>query len=243
MDMITAYTLGKHLEYLWATTLFKIGVDVKGDKNIIDELEFILDILSDEKLSENTQFEIKRYIEKLNVSFEVNQTVKAEDANILHEHLKIWSDRIQNELKQRKIIDINTSGILNPKKLMEGANGFFCEEVWNKLSNISKSDLNDACNCLLTQSWTPAVMISLRAAEDSLRGYYKFKTGKDLDNWKQITDELHAKHIIDETILGYFNYIRKLRNTAAHPDSIFEQMEAEGVFHKVVGIINITSQN
>ena len=235
--------MGVTLEYLRMITSFKSNVYVKGERFIIDCLKWIHHDLSKNELSEVTQIEIEEFIKKLDKSYGDNQTLKDEDAVNLNDRIIIWSDRIQNELKERKMIEVFTDGILNPKQLLIGGKGFFREEVWNELSDISKNDLNDACNCLLTQSWTPAVMISLRAAEDSIRGYYKSKTGEDLNNWKKIIDELRKVPKINETVIGYFDYIRELRNTAAHPDNIFDQMEAEGVFHKVVDIINVISQN
>jgi len=88
------------------------------------------------------------------------------------------------------------------------------------------------------------VIISLRAAEDTIRSYYKSKTGKDplKLNWKSILNELSNMPKINKALIGYFDYIRDLRNTAAHPDKIFDQVEAEGVFHKVVDMIYIISQ-
>lgn len=243
MDLLTANSMGITLEYLRMITSFKFNVYVKGERFIIDCLKWILQDLSKNELSEVTQIEIEEFIKKLDESYGENQTLKDEDAVNLNDRIIIWLDRIQNELKERKIIEVFTDGILNPKQLLIGGKGFFREEVWNELSDISKNDLNDACNCLLTQSWTPAVMISLRAAEDSIRGYYKLKTGKDLNNWKKIIDELRKIPKTNETVLGYFDYIRELRNTATHPDKIFDQMEAEGVFHKVVDIINVISLN
>ena len=243
MDLLTTYSMGVTMEYLRMITSFKSNVYVKGERFIIDCLKWIHRDLLKNELSEVTQLEIEEIIKKLDESYDENQTLKDEDAIILNDRFIIWSDRIQNELNERKVIKVFTDGVLNPKQLLIGGKGFFREEMWNELSDISKNDLNDACNCILTQSWTPAVMISLRAAEDSIRGYYKLKTGKDLNNWKQIIDELRKTSTTNEIILGYFDYIRVLRNTAAHPDKIFDQMEAEGVFHKVVDIINVISQN
>jgi hypothetical protein len=84
-------------------------------------------------------------------------------------------------------------------------------------------------------------MISLRAAEDSIRKFYKFKTGNDSQNkgWGNILEELKKDKGIDKLFLGYLDYIRDIRNTAEHPDEIFGQMEAERVFHQVVNIITV----
>lgn len=142
------------------------------------------------------------------------------------------------------MIEVFTEGTLNSKKLLGGGGSFFPKDVWNMLSIIQKSDINDACNCLLTKSWTPSVMISLRAAEDSIRKFYEFKTGNDSKRkgWKNIIDELSNIASINKSLLGYLDYIREIRNTAEHPDEIFDQMEAERVFHQVVNLISVINQ-
>lgn len=133
---------------------------------------------------------------------------------------------------------------MNSEKLVKGSKEFFPGEIWNNLSSICKSDLNDACNCLLTKSWTPAVMISLRAAEDSIRRFYKFKVRKNTKRmgWKGILDELEKMNNLNKSIIGYIHYIREIRNQAEHPDQIFDQMEAERVFHQVVNVIHVINQ-
>lgn len=137
------------------------------------------------------------------------------------------------------MIEVFTEGTLNFKKLLEGGISFFPVHVWNNLSEISKSDLDDACMCLLTKSWTPAVMVSLRASEDSIRKFCVFKTGSDPQRkgWKNLLDELSSIKDINKTLLGYLDYIREIRNTAEHPDKVFDQGEAERVFHQVVDMI------
>lgn len=93
-------------------------------------------------------------------------------------------------------------------------------------------------------SWTPTVMISLRAAEDSIRRFYKFKVGKSTQRmgWKNIIDELEKINNINKSIIGYIDYIREVRNQAEHPDQVFDQMEAERVFHQVINVIHVINQ-
>lgn len=244
MDLLTAYSMGVNLEYLRMMTSFKFDVYVKGERFIIDCLKWIFHDLSKNELSEVTQIEIEEFIKKLDESYGENQTLKDEDAVNLNDRIIIWSDRIQNELKERKIIEVFTDGILNPKQLLSGGKSFFPNDVWDSLSEISMSDLNDACLCLLTQSWTPAVMISLRAAEDSIRNLYKIKTEKDVKKkgWNNIINELKEVKDINQTLLNYLDYVREIRNTAEHPDKIFDQMEAERLFHQVVDMIIVINQ-
>jgi len=244
MDLYDAYFLGENVEWLKDVINEEACVDVKGNRIIIDELEIIFNSLFVNKLSENTQYEIKRYIDKLNMTFKVQQMVKHEDVVILKERLKIWSDRISTDLNERKVIEVFTDGILNPKHLMIGGISFFREEIWNELSDISKNDLNDACHCLLTQSWTPAVMISLRAAEDSVRILYKTVTGKDVKKKSlyNIIEELKKEEQANKILLNYLDYVRSIRNRAEHPDEIFSQYEADRVFLQVVDMIIVINE-
>jgi len=221
-----------------------LNVSVKGESLILDNLGWILDYLKECNLSPITQREIGSIIKRFDESYEEKEPLNNEDAEMITEKVKLWEDRIENELIERIIIEVFTEGTLNSKKLLLGGKSFFPGDVWKTLSDISKSDLNDACNCLLTKSWTPAVMISLRASEDSIRKFYVFKTENDPQRkgWKNILDELSKIQDINKTLLGYLDYIRQIRNTAEHPDEIFDQMEAERVFHQVVNMIIVINQ-
>ena len=242
MDLQTTYFIGWKLQYINRTP--HLGTPVKGDNYIIDNLRRTLYYLKECDLSPVTQHEIEKIIKRFEESYGENEPLNTKDAEMITEKIKLWNDRISNELAERIMVEVFTDGALNFKKLLEGGGSFFPEDVWNMLSEISKSDLNDACNCLLTKSWTPAVMISLRASEDSIRNFYELKTGNDSrkKGWKNILDELNNIVDINKTLLGYLNYIRELRNTAEHPDEIFGQMEAERVFHQVVNMITVINR-
>lgn len=243
MDLRQAYFIGWRLQYIKRTPSFS-NLYVKGDKLIIDNLRWMLRDLKEVNLSPITQNEIEGMIKKFEEIYEEEKLLTPEDAEIITEKVKLWRDRIKNELAERIAVEVFTDGTLNFKKLLSGGKSFFPEVIWDTLSGISKSDLNDACNCLLTRSWTPAVMISLRASEDSIRKFYVFKTENDPQRkgWKNILDELSKIQDINKTLLGYLDYIRGIRNTAEHPDEIFDQMEAERVFHQVVNMIIVINQ-
>ena len=242
MNLQQAYVIGETLQYITRTPSLKAYV--KGDGFIIDNLRVILYYLKEFSLSPITQREIEGMIKKFEDAYEEEKPLTGEDAEMITEKVKLWDDRINNELAERIVVEVFTDGTLNFKKLLSGGKSFFPEDIWNTLSDISKSDLNDACNCLLTRSWTPAVMISLRASEDSIRKFYNFKTENDPQKkgWKNILDELSKIQDINKTLLGYLDYIREIRNTAEHPDEIFDQMEAERVFHQVVNMIIVINQ-
>jgi len=174
MDLQQAYFIGWRLQYIKRTPSFS-NLYVKGDKLIIDNLRWMLRDLKEVNLSPITQNEIEGMIKKFEEIYEEEKLLTPEDAEIITEKVKLWHDRINNELAERIAVEVFTDGTLNFKKLLSGGKSFFPEDIWDTLSGISKSDLNDACNCLLTRSWTPAVMISLRASEDSIRKFYVFR--------------------------------------------------------------------
>lgn len=242
MNLQQAYIMGERLQYIERTPA--LNAYVKGEHFMLDNLIVMLYDLKEFNLSPITQNEIEGMIKKFEDAYEEEKTLTPEDAKKITENVKLWRDRIKNELAERKVVEVFTDGTLNFKKLLLGGKSFFPEDIWDTLSDISKSDLNDACNCLLTRSWTPAVMISLRASEDSIRKFYVFKTESDPQRkgWKNILDELSKIQDINKTLLGYLDYIREIRNTAEHPDEIFDQMEAERVFHQVVNMIIVINQ-
>lgn len=239
MNLTTVYSLGNYLQYIRRCPA--LGVSVKGENLLIENLIRFLECLEELKISKITQIEIKKILEKFDKTYKEKETLTKEDTTTISDNFKLWNDRIKNELNDITTIEVFTEGALNYKKLLEGAKSFFLEEVWNFLSQIAKSDLNDACNCLLTRSWTPAVMISLRASEDCIRQLYEKQMRKKsgIKGWKDILDELEGIKGMDKTLIGYLNYIRDMRNTAEHPDRIFEQMEAEQVFHQVVNMTGV----
>lgn len=242
MNLDHAYRIGWELQYIQNAP--RLGMEAKGPNSILEKLDWFNFMLGLLDVSDKTQKEINSIVKYYEEKYGENVELDDADIKTLIDKTKIWDDRLRNELSTRKTIEIFKNGALNSEKLVKGAKEFFPEEIWSNLSSICKSDLNDACNCLLTKSWTPTVMISLRAAEDSIRRFYKFKVGKSTHKmgWKSIIDELGKMHNINKSIIGYIDYIREIRNQAEHPDQIFDQMEAERVFHQVINVIHVINQ-
>ena len=242
MNLRQACAIGETLEYINRIELLKAYV--KGDHFIIDNLRWLLSELENSDLSQRTQYEIEEVIKELDDAYKEKEFLTQTDAKRITGDVKLWADRIKNELEERITVEVFTDGTLNFKKLLIGAKSFFSEDIWDTLSNIAKSDLDDACKCLLTRSWTPAVMISLRASEDSIRNFYIYKLEKNPQRkgWQHIIDELSKTQDTNKILLGYLNYIREIRNKADHPEEIFDQMEAERVFHQVVNMIIVINQ-
>jgi hypothetical protein len=133
-------------------------------------------------------------------------------------------------------------GILNPEQLYNASskntNEFFGNVWWN-MSEIEREDFSESARCLLAQSWTSAAMIALRGLESILRKYYTFKTQQEVGKKGMYTliDELQQIQGISQTLMGYLNYLRGIRNTAEHPDRTFDQIGAETVFAQVAGAV------
>lgn len=89
---------------------------------------------------------------------------------------------------------------LNPEELRKLADKkpciFFPADVWEKLTEIEKSDFSDAAKCLLAGLATPAALVIWRGSEASIKNYYRRVTGKEPDEravWRGMTRELKKK--------------------------------------------------
>ena len=114
---------------------------------------------------------------------------------------------------------------------------FFNNVIWTQLYEISKNDFSDAAKCLLLGAATPAAMITLRGAEEIVRQYYHYKTGKDYTEkpWGTITKELRGQKNVNQDLLQYLDYIRKTkRNLTQHLEKIYTQREAERIFMEIL---------
>jgi len=181
--------------------------------------------------------ESKKKIEKLDK--ELERLIKAIKENLIKK-IPIWEDRIVNELTKIKVVKLSTDTILNPEKLSFGAESFFDEKIWNNMSDLEKDDLDDGCRCISLQTWTPAAMITMRVIESVLRNYYIKITSNDPTGkmWGSILTELENQQSTNQKLIGYFNYLKDIRNKLQHPDVRFSQFEAEDAFHHAIHILN-----
>lgn len=159
--------------------------------------------------------------------------------NHLIKRIPIWQDRVQRELSNIHVVKLFKDSSLNPEKLLIGAKAFFKEEIWDSMNTLEQEDLDDACKCLSLTAWTPASMITMRVVESVIRVYYKKITGLDLNDWGRIIDQLKSNSTADQTLLGYLDYLRVIRNKLQHPDARLDQDEAEALFHHALHLINI----
>ena len=131
-----------------------------------------------------------------------------------------------------------TDSILSSEKLLEGAKSFFNNDIWKIITKIQKDDLEDAIHCILVQSWTPAVMITMRVIESAFKSYYNKIMGREPTNtWYNSLHELENEPSADKNLIGYFNYLRDIRNRAQHPVERYTQFQAEEFFSHGIHIL------
>lgn len=218
----------------------------RGGGGIHTGLKYISFLLETNKIVTSIHSKIKEWTE-ITGGYDNEGRLTQEHMELLKDNIMIWDDRIKNELVATPAICLYTEGILNYRRLQGGAGKFFEKETWVRLSDTAREDLDDAAKCLLCKLPTPAAMISLRAVEDVLRRYYKYKTKQNYDRkrWSDILNELLSKnkegvhkYKVNKELLLLLDYIREAeRNAAEHPDKRFEQEEAERMFSEVVKTI------
>ena len=244
--MTDIFAIGGIHSYLRVSCLQRTTVKSGEENFILSSLKRFKELLFKHKLLESKYGRIDFWIDKL-TAYPDGEEIKSNDAQFFYEEIISWSGILRVELSQLETINVHTSGSLNYKRLINGGSEFFQKSIWEKLPKISKNDLDEATKCILCQIPTASSMISLRAIEDVLRGYYKHKTKKDpgRNGWKKNIDELLKKdsegkliYDVNISLMQHLDYIREnKRNVAEHPEKIFTQREAEGIFLLMVHTI------
>jgi len=208
---------------------------IKEIEKSIEQCNKLIDIVKQGEAIKGGQNikEIKKYQKRLSQLFE---GVKEN----LIKRIPIWEDRIINELIKIKVVKLSTDTILNPEKLSLGAESFFDIKIWDQISNLEKDDLEDGCRCISLQAWTPAGMITMRVIESVLRNYYQKQTSSDPTGkmWGQMLTDLKSIPSANQKLVGYFEYLKDIRNALQHPEARLSQFESEDVFHHAIHILN-----
>lgn len=265
MEILIPYEIGKHVNYLHSWR--KQHVTDKNWYNFeemgssLGNLAVILETL---EIAIDTAEQFDSYVKECNMLAEAFNKIGyppwknegggiertkvylkiVENRHPLHERLRtkipVWINNIEKELLSVKIIRYYTNTSLNPEKILEGAEAFLDKNVWNKLSQLQKDDLNDGCKCLSLKLWTPSAMITVRAIEEAVRQYYQKETKLNTkENFGSILKELSKFPSSDKILIGYLKYIKNIRNKLQHPDARFNQKEAEEIFQHAMGIMRI----
>lgn len=247
MDLHTAFNIGSDSQYVRNSDLIKPYVKRKEGFWLLQSLIRMHDILEEEGIAEKSIEAISRWIAKLKKDYSEGQVIAKEDADKLHKESDSWRAEIRRNLDAKPLVEIRLQSGLNPNELQRVAekkpSEFIPSEIWDKMTDIEKSDLSDAAKCLLLGTATPSVMVGLRGAEASLRNYYRSKTQKQIGkkSWRQLTTELKGEATdlgIEDTFIGYLDYIGDAkRNFAQHPNKIYSLREAVMIFIQVVALI------
>lgn len=252
MDIYSVWRLG------WNLVVFqnrsKESLKITDIKESFASLKIIVIDLEKLSISPETINELKELISdyKKVISQALEYSDKNEDINDemgkkLEEYVSkvkknhdLWTDRIEIELKKVKVKKLYTNTLINPEKLQNGASSFFSHKKWGNMDDLAKRDLEDGCECILVEAWTPAAMIIIRSIESGLRIYYKEKTKNDPSGktWGELLKELKANQSSDKSILAYFDYLRGFRNRLQHPDARFTQSETEDVLAQSIHVFN-----
>jgi hypothetical protein len=150
-----------------------------------------------------------------------------------------WSTLAQERLQGLYLITPVT--VLQPKRLMQGIQGFLSEQEIATLVAIERWDLREACACILVGSPTAAERMALRAGESLLRRWYQRTTDKKItrQTWGRVLDMLVKQYPEDSRPkeLVLLGYLKERRNELDHPERVSSQSDAETTLMNVFRLI------
>lgn len=250
MKLIEVLNLGCSIQYARLVRNFFLGkgCTVRGEGLLLDALVRTRGVLEKYELASGMIDELSSLIDKLDKNYpKDDMNIKNDDSNSLGQFADKLREEVSTELGNFHVLKIELQSGLNPIELTKVAekepSEFISLEIWEKLTEIEKSDFSDAARCLLSGTATPSVMVGLRGAEASVRNYYHVKTGNEPGSktWRQLTRELKDKAGnlgIEDTFIGYLDYIGDAkRNFAQHPNKIYQLREAVILFMQVIGLV------
>ena len=211
--------------------------------NATDKKEFIEEHLEKLKqLLDNVSFEVSLAytradtFEKLEETIEEIESASTEIGDEINKKLSVELNILENivfaEANTKKVFSIpqrrfNSTYLLsNPEKLLK-------KGLFEKLSDLAKSDISSAGRCLLFGESTAAAFHILRATEEVLKSYYlHHRKTKRLEKpmWGPMLNQLRAKNRNKPPVflLDSLDLIREAyRNPTQHPSIIYEIDSAE----------------
>lgn len=264
ISLIDAYTIGAWTEYIRLARPEDLVVlpsgevrDQKGKGYILWTLYLIRDFLERKGLDHIIQYsELDDLIPYLYEKYasereSTPRKIDENDLRALKRTVEIIITLLQQELSKRKTVEIEIhKGILDYENLLStGLQPLFSypETVFNNMSEIVSHDLIEAFRALLFNLPTASVMISLRAVEAAIRDLYfeladeEINGGDSYLTWNyalsEIQKQLGSHEIRSKRLEGYLDFLREIRNSAEHPDKVFEINEAERIFVESVHAI------
>jgi len=166
------------------------------------------------------------------------------------------SEEIQEEFKDlaisiEKTLDselrLHEAYVLSEKrlgleKLMNLPAQLFSSGTFDKLSELSKTDYNEAGKCIAFERYTAAAFHILRGTEQVLREFYLKKVKRNRVKkllWYDITQSLKGRRGIPDSLIAVLDSIREeYRNPTAHPEKIYGEDEVQSLFTHCADVIN-----
>ena len=165
--------------------------------------------------------------------------VSEQTQNKLRDTRTRWDAVIVERLQDFYLVSPNS--IIDPKKLLQGIDGFLDPQQLSLLEQIEVLDLNEACRCILVGSATAGEFMALRAAESLLRRWYEHKTGNKLSRatWGVVLDKLAKEYPESSRPKEIFllGYLKQRRDEIAHPERVSRLTEAEATLMSVCSLI------
>lgn len=158
---------------------------------------------------------------------------------VFSKNTRYLQGRLEETLKKWILVCPETS--MNINKLISGIASFLTTEELQVLSPIERKGLNEAASCLLSNNFTSAEFMSLRAVESILRRWYEKKTSKKIEysNWGEVITRLDNEFPEDKRPkeISYLYFLKERRNAVAHPERISSEENALMTFCQVVEAI------
>jgi hypothetical protein len=253
---IAIYEIAKHLEYLRLATNNRWNVvfedrfiyNKNGSALILGTMIWVRDWLNKLNICQNEAYILDRLIRE----FEEFYTNSKNPIGLTDYHANELSKLIARieavfikELKERRLVEISFSGILNYKEILK--NGFLelfnDKDIVNKIPPSIKDTLDESVRALIYNIPMASAMLSIKAVEDSIRELYISLKGKDcIESWKaldEIEEELKAKNLEFKKLGGYLSYLKNVKDEM-QKGKVFTKKESEYILiHAVYAIEEI----
>jgi hypothetical protein len=165
------------------------------------------------------------------------ENLTASERDTLRSSAIRWQTLIGERLATRYVIHPAT--VIDPALLLRGIDGLLAEQARDMLTEIEKSDLDEAIGALVIQSSTASEHMSLRAVESLMRRWYR-ESGGPQKQWKGWDTPLkwleEHKGVEHSQIVARLKFLKLRRDAIAHPDYISNMGSAQITLLEVCGL-------
>lgn len=145
-------------------------------------------------------------------------------------------DTFERECGRKFIVGLEKQRVLEPKTLIEEIETVVSPDCWNRLSKLTKREMEEAGRCLALERYTAAGFHVLRAVESETRDYVclLLKARPAKRDWGYYIEEVLKKNGADAKLAAALDNIRQLdRNPLMHPEDWLDKDDAIGLFTTV----------